>query len=98
MFLILTNAATWSVKHVSFTGGHMILFIVFEQIALYHGNEFYSAFKCTVLMSLNGDVLMNLRDDIKSSGKSAIFSYLKIAIRPPPPSIFSCTFSVDADN
>ncbi len=39
-----------------------------------------------------------LRDDIKSSGKSAIFSYLKIALRPPPPSIFRCNFFMDADN
>ena len=37
-----------------------------------------------------------IRDDIKSCGKFAIFSYLKISSRTPSPSIFSCNFSVYA--
>ncbi len=41
-------------------------------------------------------LITGFRDDIKSSSKSAIFSYLKIGSQTPSPSIFSCNFSVDA--
>ncbi len=57
----------------------------------------FNAIQCELLLQYNKwSSNKGLRDEIKSSSKFAIFSYLKIGSQTPSPSIFSRNFSVDA--